>query len=97
LDDTCCYRWLRDKIRATCLGVGLNPVLLVFRAEWPELKARHAATVAAADRAVLPIDSLAAHVASFEWPEHDEVQLSTAGLSVEQVAEALSALQSNAA
>jgi predicted kinase len=97
LDDTCCYRWLRDRLRATCHSVGLKPVLLVLRIEWGELQSRHAAESATAQRPVLSLESLARHFSTFEWPDGDELQIDVTGLSATQVSQALRLLQPGAA
>jgi len=89
VDDTCCYRWLRDRFRTACLGAGLTPVLLVVQTDWDELRSRHAQALAAAQRPVLSLASLEHHFSTFEWPGADEPHLNVAGLSASQVAQAL--------
>ena len=72
LDDTLCYRWLRDKIRQECLEAGLAPSLLLFAPPEEELFRRHAAAVRAGARPVLSIDRLEEHLETFEWPTPEE-------------------------
>jgi predicted kinase len=72
VDDTQCYRWLRDRYRSECIASGLQPVLLVLSAPQSVLFERHASANVNASRAVLSRERLADHLARFEWLSEDE-------------------------
>jgi len=71
-DDTLCYRWLRDKHRATARASGLVPLLLVLRPSKAELLDRHSRATTSRERPVLTLERLQSHLAGFEWPTNDE-------------------------
>jgi predicted kinase len=71
-DDTLCYRWLRDKHRATAHACGLVPLLLVLRPSEAELLDRHSRVSTSRERPVLGLERLQSHLAGFEWPTDDE-------------------------
>jgi predicted kinase len=72
VDDTLCYRWLRDRYRSECIARGLEPMLLVLSASQRTLFERHASAKAGVSRPVLSRERLADHLARFEWPGEDE-------------------------
>jgi predicted kinase len=72
VDDTLCYRWLRDRFRAEAQASGLQTSLLLFRPTVHELLARHARALEAQLRPVLSIERLREHLLRFEWPSSDE-------------------------
>lgn len=72
VDDTACYRWLRDRLRDTARAAALVPLLLVVRPPRDELLARHAALTRAPTRAVLSRARMEEHLTAFEWPGADE-------------------------
>jgi len=72
VDDTQCYRWLRDRYRSECIASGLRPILLLLSQPTRVLYERHARATARASRAVLSHERLADHLARFEWPSDDE-------------------------
>jgi predicted kinase len=72
VDDTQCYRWLRDRYRSECVAHGLRPVLLLLAPPDHVLYERRAHAVASASRPVLSLERLADHLARFEWPTEDE-------------------------
>jgi len=80
VDDTLCYRWLRDRFRREAQAVGLAPQLLLMRPSAQEVLARHAALARARTRPVLSLARLTEHLSSFEWPTSDEqpIDLTTA-------------------
>lgn len=75
VDDTLCYRWLRDRWRSEAARAGVKHVLLLCRPTTEELLARHAVAARAARRPVLPIARLREHLATFEWPGPDEAAM----------------------
>jgi predicted kinase len=81
VDDTLCYRWLRDRHREAARECGLNPVLLLFSAGREELLRRHARLSGAKQRPVLELERFQAHLDAFEWPAPDEhaVDVATSG------------------
>lgn len=96
VDDTCCYRWLRDRLRSTCVAAGLVPVLLVLKVGADDLEARLHTVTSTGARPVLSQERFADHVACFEWPGPDEVHLDVAGLGVQEVLDAMRPLQNAA-
>jgi SAM-dependent methyltransferase/predicted kinase len=72
VDDTLCYRWLRDRFRREAQAVGLAPQLLLMRPSAEEILARHAALTRTRTRPVLSSARLTEHLSSFEWPTSDE-------------------------
>ena len=72
VDDTLCYRWLRDRLRAAALAGGLQTRLLLLRPPEAELLARRAEIARTGVRPLLSLPRLREHLASFEWPGADE-------------------------
>jgi predicted kinase len=75
LDDTLCYRWLRDRLRAAVTAAGGESVLLLLAPAREELLARHARLLGNAERPVLSKARLLEHLAAFEWPAAEEAPL----------------------
>jgi predicted kinase len=72
VDDTQCYRWLRDRLREEAAVLGLPATLLLLAPSRDELLARHAALALTRKRPVLSRASFVAHLESFEWPTAEE-------------------------
>lgn len=72
VDDTLCYRWLRDRFRHSATAAGMAHQLLLLAPSREELLARHAALLEDPRRPVLSRERLLAHLATFEWPGPDE-------------------------
>lgn len=72
LDDTLCYRWLRERFRSEAHQLGLDTVLLLFAVTEQEILRRHAVLMHSNERPVLSIERLADHLSRFEWPSVDE-------------------------
>ena len=72
VDDTQCYRRLRDRYRSECIASGLEPTLLLVSAPQHVLYARHAHAASSGSREVLSLERLADHLARFERPGEDE-------------------------
>jgi predicted kinase len=72
VDDTLCYRWLRDRFREAATSAGLTPRLLLLRPSTEVLLQRRSAAAADRSRPVLSLERLQAHLATFEWPSEDE-------------------------
>jgi predicted kinase len=79
VDDTLCYRWLRDRFRDGAASAGLQPVLLVLAPARETLLARRARLASNGDRPVLSAQRLLEHLNAFEWPTAKEapVDIST--------------------
>jgi predicted kinase len=75
VDDTLCYRWLRDRFRAQAIAAGLKPELLLLKPAREDLLARHARLVETGTRPVLSLCHFVEHLDSFEWPTQDEAAI----------------------
>jgi predicted kinase len=72
VDDTLCYRWLRDRFRQECSTSGAASVLLLLRPPEDELFARHEHLAQSRKRPILSLARLQEHLARFEWPIEEE-------------------------
>ncbi len=72
VDDTGCFRWLRDRWRELAAGPGHAPVLVFLDTPPEEIRARRERSASTGDRRGLREDVFAAHVAAFERPGADE-------------------------
>jgi predicted kinase len=72
VDDTLCYRWLRDRFRAQAIAAELQPELLLLMPARDELLSRRARLVETTARPVLSLHRFVEHLDSFEWPTEDE-------------------------
>jgi len=72
VDDTLCYRWLRDRFRRLAADYGYSAILLYLATDGAVLAERRAALLGAGDRPVLSERSFAEHLSSFEDPADDE-------------------------
>ena len=80
VDDTLCYRWLRDRFRSEADRVGLTNTLLLLRPSEQVIFERHRVATGSASRPVLTLDRLTDHLERFEWPAGEEgaIDLTTA-------------------
>lgn len=75
LDDTSCYRFLRDGYRRVAEQRGCPALILTLRLRPADLRARIAtADAEAARRGLLP-EAYERHLRDFEWPQSDEPSL----------------------
>jgi predicted kinase len=72
IDDTLCYRWLRERFRNEARASGLLTRLLLLRPTEEELLARRVRLLELWHRPVLSVDRLQDHLRRFEWPAADE-------------------------
>lgn len=72
IDDTLCYRWLRERWRQEAAKAGVKATLLLLAPSNQELLARHAALSRSGKRPVLSAERLQQHLATFELPTPDE-------------------------
>jgi predicted kinase len=73
IDDTCCYRWLRDGYREIARRHGHAVELVVLDVPAAEVEARMARAAADPDaRRGLKAEVWASHRDTFEWPTDDE-------------------------
>jgi predicted kinase len=72
VDDTLCYRWLRDRWRETARLAGAPSELLLLAPAAEELWRRHARVRSGQSRHALSEDSQRRHMAAFEWPTVEE-------------------------
>jgi hypothetical protein len=72
IDDTCCYRWLRDGYRELARRHDAEVVLVVLQAPDSEVEFRMVAAAVTGSRRGLKPTIWAAHRDGFEWPGEDE-------------------------
>lgn len=72
LDDTCCFRFLRDRYRAVADGLGLPTLILYLDVPVEELERRRAASRVYGDRPEVVDDVFRPHLETFEPPDADE-------------------------
>lgn len=72
VDDTLCYRFLRDGFRDLAARVGRGTRLIVLAVPEAEIRRRIAANAAAPGRRGIDAAVLERHLASFEWPAAGE-------------------------
>lgn len=85
VDDTLCYRWLRDRMRQTCIASGLKPLLLVLAPTPEAIRARRSQAQAEGVRPSLSAQRLDDHLRRFEWPAADEPHWDVTGWSSAEV------------
>jgi predicted kinase len=78
VDDTNCYRFLRDDYRAVAAQAGADTLLAVFRVPADEVRRRIAVNCARPGRHGILPHVLEAHLTDFEWPAADEAHLDVA-------------------
>lgn len=72
LDDTCCFRFLRDRYRAVAVGLGMPTLVLYLEVPVAELERRRAMRRAHEDRADVVDAVFRPHLETFEYPDADE-------------------------
>jgi predicted kinase len=72
VDDTLCFRWLRDRMRDLAARSDSRATLTYLPLDEATAEARRTAVAADASRPVLSLQGLAAHLAAFEAPGEDE-------------------------
>lgn len=72
VDDTACYRWLRDRYRQVAAACGLQAILIVLRIDRSEVSRRVAANTRNPLREGIRDAVLRDHLDRFEWPGPDE-------------------------
>lgn len=79
VDDTFCYRWLRDRFCARARQLGAKPLILHLAVEPALLHERYETLRASGERALLSLPVFEEHLATFEAPSPEEpvVRLST--------------------
>lgn len=75
LDDTLCYRFLRDRYKALGSQLGMSVELVVLRISDEEVLRRVAVNEAETGRPGLRREVLIEHLRSFEWPGDDETAI----------------------
>ncbi|MBI2515352.1 MAG: ATP-binding protein [Opitutae bacterium] len=72
VDDTLCYRWLRNRFRAAAQAAGLEAKLLLLRPTTAEILARREQIERDNSRPLVSLSRLNEHLATFEWPIPEE-------------------------
>ena len=72
VDDTLCFRFLRDDLRAVARSAGCDTVLLVLPVTDDEVRSRVARNARQPGRRGINAGVLERHLATFEWPGADE-------------------------
>ena len=75
LDDTCCFRWLRDRWRAQARELGYRTQLIYLDTPREELERRRARNEQSQERRGIQDAIFLEHVSSFEPPMADEPTL----------------------
>ena len=72
VDDTLCYRWLRDRWRAAARDAGMVPRLLLLAPPRADLLARILPALEGVPRPTLALKRIHRYLDAFEWPADDE-------------------------
>jgi predicted kinase len=72
LDDTCCFRFLRDRYRDAADELGASTLLLYLDVPVVELERRRVASRALGDRPEVVDEVFRPHLETFEHPDGDE-------------------------
>jgi predicted kinase len=72
IDDTLCYRWLRDRWRQEAAKAGVPAALLLLTPSKEDLLSRHQALGQSNRRPVLSMERFLEHLSAFEWPTPEE-------------------------
>jgi gluconate kinase len=72
IDDTACYRWLRDRYRTAARAAGLEPVLVALRIDRADVLRRVEANARDPVRPGVRDSVLREHLDRFEWPDGEE-------------------------
>ena len=72
VDDTLCFRWMRDAFRGLAASAGARSVLVYLDPSEAEIRERMVANERTQERRGIAPAVLAAHLAAFEAPERDE-------------------------
>lgn len=75
VDDTLCYRWLRDLLRSECEKASAPSVLLLLAPAGAELLRRFDLLGGSGGRPVLSRERMIDHLARFEWPAAEEAAI----------------------
>jgi predicted kinase len=75
VDDTSCYRWLRDRYREVGAGCGLRALLILLRIDRSEVLHRVEANARTGLRQGIRDAVLREHLDRFEWPGPNEEAL----------------------
>lgn len=72
VDDTFCYRWLRDRFCSVARQLGATPQIVYLEVEPAILRRRYDSFRASGERAVLSPSAFDEHIRAFEAPSADE-------------------------
>jgi predicted kinase len=75
VDDTFCYRWLRERFCVLSRRSGATPLIVYFAVEPAILHERYEAIRASNERPLLPRSVFGEHLRTFEAPTGDELVL----------------------
>jgi predicted kinase len=81
LDDTLCYRFLRDRYRELGSGPHVSVLLVLLKLSADAVRERVEQNLRLRQRASIDPALLESHLASFEWPGADEPHLELDGTS----------------
>lgn len=81
LDDTLCYRFLRDRYRDLGSGTNVSTFLVVLKISADAVRGRVAQNVRLRQRHSIDPALLESHLASFEWPGAAEPHIELDGMS----------------
>lgn len=72
IDDTNCFRWIRERFTEACRSCGTRPVIVLLDTPEGDVEARIVANAERHDRASIAPAVFAEHVKTFERPAADE-------------------------
>ena len=72
IDDTCCFRWLRDRYREVAERHACEVLLVHIEVPLAEIQRRRRQNDASNDRRAIRDEIFDQHLATFEWPDPDE-------------------------
>lgn len=90
VDETCCFRWLRDRYREVAHRHGYEVLLVKLDVPLEEIQRRRASNNEKPDRRAIRDEIFDSHLASFEWPTDDEAAIPyRPGIDIEPWVESL--------
>lgn len=84
VDDTLCFRWIRDRYSATAKGTGMSVQLLLLNPGIEAIETRYEELSLSEARPLLSKGDLHRHWNEFEWPTEEELPLDVTTREVQE-------------